>query len=623
VLAQAPVNDIVSWPPGLLLLATVLYSALGAAPDRLWQIDPSIGFSMWSGLPFVSIPGMRRVTWVASACHFIPGIRSAYGISNFWVRADEITDSARAEARVKVLSLLSCVLHEPLQSTLDEDLWRVTPEGLLESTYLCPLSRGTSSKSCQPPSAHDFLLFAALDYHVFRRWDVQVISKGSVAFSTKGMIRSLVIDVDNVEMALLVVAAQLVDRPHTQSPLRGYARLEGDDLQGPYILNLDHIRRDIPVCNIDFHSYAPVKSMVSASLNELAGAYYRVVQHIKKSITLLGTPESGHLACIHVGQTLWIAILSGAVLDRGRLTIQNLPGRWAMMDVSADEAYLSRIEALLQVLKPYANTASFGDIVFSGGTSCGYAIPFLLARLFAQIAICYFLAVGTTAGVWNSVALANALCAEKLTDLHSMYLGKTSTSDAEEPGMKMYVPGSTKLMAIATFDRSPPCQGVLRPGVLLNSAGLLAGILGVIFQTQTRKALGFAPFRPSQPWVLYTTVVLSGGLSIITVVGLAAQQVVEKIWQDNGQLPTRWIVYTTLPCSILVAGLGAFFQATKLSRFWPVLEMLTWLSGLPLGMLENGRMTAVDMNLLHLVLVNRWLMGSVASALGSSQKGPH
>ena len=41
VFAQAPVNDVVSWPPGLLLLATVLYATLGTSPHELWEIEPN------------------------------------------------------------------------------------------------------------------------------------------------------------------------------------------------------------------------------------------------------------------------------------------------------------------------------------------------------------------------------------------------------------------------------------------------------------------------------------------------------------------------------------------------------------------------------------------------------
>ncbi|KIK01119.1 hypothetical protein K443DRAFT_7167, partial [Laccaria amethystina LaAM-08-1] len=84
VFAQAPVNDVVSWPPGLLLLATVLYATLGTSPNQLWEIEPVTGVFLFTGLPKLSIRGMQRVNWVTSACHFVPGIRSAFGRANFW-----------------------------------------------------------------------------------------------------------------------------------------------------------------------------------------------------------------------------------------------------------------------------------------------------------------------------------------------------------------------------------------------------------------------------------------------------------------------------------------------------------------------------------------------------------
>lgn len=80
VFAQAPVNDVVSWPPGLLLLATVLYATLSSSPNDLWEIEPVTGIFLFAGLPKLSIRGMQRINWVTSACHFVPGIRSAYHV---------------------------------------------------------------------------------------------------------------------------------------------------------------------------------------------------------------------------------------------------------------------------------------------------------------------------------------------------------------------------------------------------------------------------------------------------------------------------------------------------------------------------------------------------------------
>ncbi|KAJ3933503.1 MAG: hypothetical protein NXY57DRAFT_878936, partial [Lentinula lateritia] len=136
VLAQAPVNDVVSWPSGLLLLASILYAALGTSPDRLWEIEPSSGIFLFSGLPKISIPLMQRVTWTSNACHFVPGVRSANGVSNFWIRAENVTASARAEALQKALSLLHCVSWDiraeaVRELKLDAKIWKLSPEGLI------------------------------------------------------------------------------------------------------------------------------------------------------------------------------------------------------------------------------------------------------------------------------------------------------------------------------------------------------------------------------------------------------------------------------------------------------------------------------------------------------------
>ena len=622
VMAQAPVNDVVSWPAGLLLLATVLYAALGTAPDELWNVDPSIGVFLWTGLPLASVPTMQRVDWVASACHFVPGIRSAYGISNFWIRSEDVSQGARDEALRAALEVMSPVRYEARQG-FDETRWNLSSAGLLTPTALTPLSSkekelDSLSITYKQPSARDFLLFAAADYHVFREWEVRIVSEGKVVFNTLGMEPSSVIDVDSVESALHLVAAHMVRRPHSQSVLRGKARREGRDEIGPYILDLDQINKDVPVCSIDFHSYAEEKWKVQASLNQLAEAYYRVVQHIKQCAPIFNTdPESGLVAHVDVGQTIWIAILGGALLDSGRFTIQKLPGRWGMKNVTPDEAFISRVKEILKVVDPYLNKPAFGDVVFSGGMSRRPAIPFLLAGLFGQIIVCYFLSVGTSAGVWTSVALANSLFTGRLTDLQSLYYGKTTKTI--EPGLKMYVPGTTDLMCITTMNKTTPREGTLRPGILLNSLGLVAAILGAVFQDQTRDTLGFNAFQPCRTWVVYTATVLTVGLCFLISATLVSQYTKEKTWWDDASLPTRWMVYFTLPCGVAVAVLGAIFRRWNWTRFWPILDAITWLSGFPLGMLENGRMIATDDNMLHLILVVRWLMGAVASSVGSSR----
>jgi hypothetical protein len=398
----------------------------------------------------------------------------------------------------------------------------------------------------------------------------------------------------------------------------------GDNEYGPvYTIDLDLINHDIPVCAIDFHSYAPHAHKVSATLSKLARSYFRVVQYLKQN-----APQqidlSGQVARVEVGQTLWISILGGAILDTGRLTFQNLPGTWGMRDTSADDAYLTRIDSVLRQLAPYAGTATeFGDLVFSGGINRRSAVPFFMAGIFGQIVVCYFLSVGTSAGVWTSVALANSLYAGRLTDWHSMYYGKALEKSDEQPGMKMYVPGSPSkaLMVIATFDRSTPKEGGLRPGFFMATCGLAAAILGAIFVRQTRVTLRFGPSALTPSWILYTAVVLCFRTTLLVMSMLVVQQLYEKTWWDESQLPTRWMAYSTFLCSLAVCVLAVVFKLRGLDRLWPVLDAVTWLSGVPLGMLENGRSFSADDNMLHLVLINRWMMGAVASTLGSGIRG--
>ncbi|KAK1223991.1 hypothetical protein PQX77_013127 [Marasmius sp. AFHP31] len=630
VFAQAPVNDIISWPPGLLLLASVLYAALGTTSGRLFEIEPVIGTFMFSGLPLVSLSRMRRVNWVAKACHFVSGIRTAHGKYNFWVRADDITPTGIKDALEKVTNVLHCVVWEERSSDelpmLDESLWARGDVGMIRPKTWPPTSN--PSTAVKPADSaitpRDFLLWAAIEYHAFHEWEVEIYSRESLLYTTKGKPPSTVVDVESEEDAIPVVAAQMVRRPHSQTTLR--AKLARPEVDGePRVLNLDRIDLDAPTCYIDFHSYAPESAKVSASLNELAHSYFVVTQHIKQHASTWSIGSSPDvLMRVSVGQSLWIAILGGGLLKQGRVTFQNLPGRWSFSGTpqghrgTPDEAYLSRVDAILEALQPYANTPRFFDLVFSGGVSRRTCVPFLIAGIVGQIIICYFISVGTTAGVWTSVALANTLYSGRLVDWHSVWFGKTA--DNSEPGFKMYVPGTENLMCIATLNRTGPREGDLRQGFILNMVGLAAAICGAIFAVPTRNALGFGPVDPSATWVSYTSIGLCIGTSILVASTVISQQVHEKTWSDGSETPTRWMVLATVPTSLVVAGLALFFQIKQLQSFWPILDALTWISGLPLGMLENGRMISVDENVLHLVLLNRWMMGAVASAIGSNAR---
>ncbi|KAF9503262.1 hypothetical protein BS47DRAFT_1356346 [Hydnum rufescens UP504] len=590
VLAQAPANDIISWPSGLLLLASILYAGLGTESDR--------------GLPIFSLKAMRRVKWVSNACHFLSDIR---------LEKDQLRSSP-------------CHIQTP-RNAPGQEFMEIDVRGSHNPRNLDPVTPSSLSikpSLPDPPSARDFLLFAAADYHIFRDWTVNVYQGDEPQFSTLWMPHSSVIDVDSEDKALAVVAAHMVRRPYSQTLLRDCAKNEGSTDEGPWKLNLVGVNLDGPICAIDFHSYSSTSAKVSASLNELARAYYRVVQHIKQQAIAFDALDSGQLATVNVGQSLWIAILGGELLDKGRVTFQNLPGSgsWAIKDTSAGEAYLDRVQAVLEAIEPYANTPKFFDLVFSGGASRWPTYAFLFAGLCGQMIICYFLSVGTSAGVWTSVTLANSLYSGRLTDWHTMFFGRTPRTS--EPGMKMLVPdaGSKELMVVATFDRSSPRapQG-LTPGLFLNGFGLLAAILGAIFQEQTRNTLGFGPTVPTATWVIYTSIALSLGMSLLILTLSILQQLEARTWFDDSEGPTRWAIYSTVFPSLVICALAAFFARCRLGHLWPILDALTWLSGLPLGIIENGRMISIDDNYLHLVLVNRWMLGAVASSVGSSLDG--
>ncbi|KAK7677361.1 hypothetical protein QCA50_019691 [Cerrena zonata] len=637
VSAQAPVNDIVSWPSGLLLLATILYAALGTSPDDLWNIEPTTGLLIGRGLPLFSLPIMQKVCWVAPSCHYVSGIRTATGISTFWIRADDVTSEARKNCLQRALEVIPCVNYAHPTFDIDSSLWKINAWGFLEPIvspplrFTLPVSPSTLSSSTTPspgseknkyplPNVQDLLFFAAIDYHVFREWTVQILHKNACIFSTKGSEATCVFDVSSVEEAIPIVAANIIRRPTSQSVLRRFAKFDCHPENNPNPSCTFHLDRFLtsnePICHIDIHSYAPRKHSVSASLVELAGAYYRVVKYLKTQ-----PPECppGQVAHISVGQTLWIAILGGVFLDSGRTTFQNLSGRRSLLDIPIDDSYKERVYTILQELETHKviETGNFDDVVYSGGLSRGPAIPFLLTGLIGQILVCYFLAVGTSAGIWTSVALANSLFAGKLPDFHTLYLGRTQHSS--EPGFKMRVPNDhSRIMVITTMDKTCPNEGKLRPGFLLNMVGLVGATFGTIFQRQTRDALGFSPFVPCRPWVVYTAAGLTLLGTCLVLLMVVNQQLQENLWSTRSEFPKRVAIYSTLITSVLAAVLVIVFRLRRLTHLWPLLDALTWLSGLPLGLLENGRMISIEHNVLHLLLILRWLMGAMASAVGSS-----
>lgn len=626
VLAQAPVNDVVGWPSGMLLLATVVYAALGNSSTRLFEIDPSIGLFLFRGLPVFALKPMGKVRWASTRCHFVSGVRTAYGISNFWVRGESVTPDTRKIVLDSVLEVLSPVIYENRDDApLDTRLWRPTPAGLvIPSDVSNPTSLPISTpETAKRFPAMDFIYFSAIQYHVFHEWVVEVEVNGKRVFTTQGLPPNTVIDVENETSALYVVAAAMIRRPHSQSPLRnGPATREVNSSDRHYIVSLDQVDRNAEACEIDMHSYSSPNAKIRASLSTLARAYCNVVQHIKmradcpnyhRSLT-----TSTILARVNVGQSLWIGILGGGLLDQGRLTIQNLPGRRASGPVLIPNYHYSeRVEAVVQLLKPTANNAlAVEDNMYSDGISRNTTLPFMVAGILGQGIICYFLAVGTTAGVWTSVALANSLFAGQLLDLHSVWWGKNSHT--QQPGFKLLIPGTKDIMCVATLDRSTPRHANLRQGFILNAIGLAAAAFGAVFQVQTRESLGFQPVEPSPPWVSYTAVTLCLGTTLLITLLVTTQQAREKTWFDDSEFPSRWMIYSTVFPALAVSALAIYFQRFGMEKYWPVLDAITWISGLPLGMIENGMVFSVDDNLLHLALLNRWIMGAVASSVGSS-----
>src|SRR4051794_14634733 len=87
------------------------------------------------------------------------------------------------------------VTSETPHFNIDPALWTITDGGLLQpTTPVRPASGPTKIDPFQPPSVRDFLLFAAIDYHSFREWEVRIESEKRIIFSTKGMEASSVID---------------------------------------------------------------------------------------------------------------------------------------------------------------------------------------------------------------------------------------------------------------------------------------------------------------------------------------------------------------------------------------------------------------------------------------------
>ncbi|KAH7103653.1 hypothetical protein BKA62DRAFT_696051, partial [Auriculariales sp. MPI-PUGE-AT-0066] len=575
--AQAPINDLISWPPGLLLLATVLYASLGKTADQLWPIEPSVGVFLADGLPHIALPLAHEIDWEPSACHFIPRVRRATGFSNVWLPADKILAPAREEALAKCLAALPCIWHgDP--GIVDWGRWRATTHGLVYPLQPLP-SAEPALVTERLPTAEELLLFAAIGYHLNEPGQVDIKEGGSLIFSTAGMRSDAIIDVDNEDAALVVVVSYMLRRPAFERHLK-YTTLDGED---HVEVQVEDLVLDAPAFGIDFGSFASFDAILKPSLRELVAAYLQVLCYIRSRRSLPATLPTGHITYFHYKRTLWAAILGGALLDSGRLTIQNIPFMQPNMLDSINEVYLSRVEEVLRQLDPIATDSNaFNELSFGGGLQRVSAWPFFLAGLAGQASICYFLSIGTTAGVWTTVALSNSLLGGLLTDLHSRWCGRRANS--QQPGVKLYVPGSKQIMCIATLNRSPPAHEKLRPGALLNVVGIVAASLGAVFQQSTRLALGFGKAQLAPPWVMYTAVVLGLTISIVVVSITWGEMNAHKSWCRPQSRPEQLLVGSTVCASIVVSGIAVFFQLRGLNRLWPILDMLTFVSGIPLGM---------------------------------------
>ncbi|KAF9072810.1 hypothetical protein BDP27DRAFT_1360849 [Rhodocollybia butyracea] len=95
---------------------SVLYASLGTSADRLCIF-------IFSGLPQISIPLMQRVTWAASACRFICGVKSVNAVLDFWIEAGKVSVRARAEALERAMKVggLSAEVERLKMTEKDKD----------------------------------------------------------------------------------------------------------------------------------------------------------------------------------------------------------------------------------------------------------------------------------------------------------------------------------------------------------------------------------------------------------------------------------------------------------------------------------------------------------------------
>ncbi|KAL1735098.1 hypothetical protein EV714DRAFT_268373 [Schizophyllum commune] len=620
VLAQAPVNDIVGWPTGLLLLATCMYVILGTKYEDLWSIDPSTGPFLWSGFPMHSIPALYHSDQTASVCHFLPRVRTVFGPSTIWAPSEKISQEARADVLRKATKVIHPVLPDPQHTEVDQT-WLLEPSGLLRQKEIL---ENPGLAPSEDATARDFLLFAAIEYFRLDKCrckgvEVCVYRGTCCLFSTKGLPRRWVMDVDNEEMALRVVAAILHCHPHVESQLSTYA------VTGPPScrVQLDQIdaQKDLCIVITSFGTSVDDKCGVHTSLNELAKAYFIVVQHHKKEPDVEKRME-GYVAIASVKQTMWLAIFGGALLESGRLTIQNLQG-YREHDMFIDQAFSRRIEHVLDTLSPRGNDVDLTEIThdFMPSKRSALSHVFFVAGLLGQMITSYFLCASGCVGTWSSVALANSLYSGRLSDWHTRSHG--GASGAAEAGIWMQAPFTKDVMCFATLDRSMPRVDKQRPGILLNVCGIAAAIMGVVFQQQTRTALGFddAPSLMS-PSIAFATSVVITFLALLFSVFLGLTDLETLTDSDR----YKWIWTSTAVGMVIASVLGnsVYYARNYLCEqtLWITIDVTVWITGLPLGWLLNGQLPVdVDHTVVHFALASRWMMGALASLIRNTDLG--
>ncbi|KAL1695799.1 hypothetical protein GGG16DRAFT_44937 [Schizophyllum commune] len=615
VLAQAPVNDIVGWPTGLLLLATCMYVILGTKYEDLWSIDPSIGPFLWSGSPMRSIHALYPSDQTASVCHFLPRVRTVFGPSTIWAPSEKVSEEARADVLRKATKVIHPVLPDPQHIEIGQT-WPLTASGLLRPAEplanLATAQRGQSERA----TARHFLLFAAIeDLNKRTELEVHVYEGTDRLFSTKGLPRRWVMDVDNEKMALIVVAANLHQLAESQ---REWCAVTSSPVRR---VQLDRIVADKKLCITSFEPSVDDKCGVYASFNELAEAYFIVVQHHKKEPDVEKRME-GYVAIASVEQTMWLAIFGGALLESGRLTIQNLQG-YREHDMFIDQAFSRRIEHVLDTLSPRGNDVDLTEIThdFMPSKRSVLSHVFFVAGLLGQMITSYFLCASGCVGTWSSVALANSLYSGRLSDWHTRSHG--GASGAAEAGIWMQAPFTKDVMCFATLDRSMPRVDKQRPGILLNVCGITAAIMGVVFQQQTRTALGFddAPSLMS-PSIAYATAVVITFLAFLFSVFLALTDLETLTDSDR----CMWIWASTFAGMVIASALGNIMYHARYylceQTLWIAIDVTVWITGLPLGWLLNGQLPVdVEDTVVHFALASRWMMGALASLLRNTDLG--